>query len=399
MVDLDRVVLIGHSRGGEAAAEAALFNRIGRYPDDASLEFPGPFGIEGVIAIAPSDGQYDPRGQPTAPAGISYLVVQGSLDGDVQSFSGAAQYSRLRLAPCTTCFKAAIYVVGANHGQFNTSWGRDDIGPPWGRLLNLTPIIDAQVQRHIAQVLFTAFLEAVLHDDPRYRALLADPERARQWLGEPELIARYEDGEDRLLAGFDEDSDVATGSTAAVRIDATALATWREEEIALKWDDLDSVAAVLGWRERDGDPAHYTLALEPTVELAEDRALAFDLAMSSESPYRDDDDAAPTDWQTPDAIDLHVTLVDASGQEARCALAEIALLAPPVVSTTRKATWLDRLDQSEPVFRRYTFGAGAWRAKNPSLDLARIAAIRFDFDVTPAGTVLLDNVAFAKLRL
>jgi hypothetical protein len=229
--------------------------------------------------------------------------------------------------------------------------------------------------------------------------LLADPERARQWLGEPELIARYEDGEDRLLAGFDEDSDVATGSTAAVRIDATALATWREEEIALKWDDLDSVAAVLGWRERDGDPAHYTLALEPTVELAEDRALAFDLAMSSESPYRDDDDAAPTDWQTPDAIDLHVTLVDASGQEARCALAEIALLAPPVVSTTRKATWLDRLDQSEPVFRRYTFGAGAWRAKNPSLDLARIAAIRFDFDVTPAGTVLLDNVAFAKLRL
>jgi hypothetical protein len=394
-VDLERIVLIGHSRGGEAVAEAQLFNRVGRYPDDATLVFPRTFGIEGLIAIAPSDGQYDPRGRPTTPSGVSYLVVQGSLDGDVQSFSGAAQYARLALAPCTTCFKSAIYVVGANHGQFNTSWGRDDIGFPWGNLLNLAPIIDAQVQRHVAQVLFTAFLEAVLHDDPRYRALFADPERGRSWLGAPELIARYEDGDDRQLAGFEEDSDVETGTASGVHLDGATLATWREEEIALKWDDLDSEAAVLGWTTRDGDTARYVLRLDTPAELSDDRALAFDLAMSEESPYEDD---AATDWQTPDAIDFTVTIVDADGREARRTLAEIALLAPPVVSQTRKASWLDPLDQSEPVFRRYAFDATTWRERNPEIDLARITAIRLDFDATPAGTVLLDNVAIARRR-
>jgi hypothetical protein len=188
-VDLDRVVLIGHSRGGEAVAEAALFNRLSRYPDDALLTLEHGFGIRGVIAIAPSDGQYDPRARETRLAGVSYLVVQGSLDGDVQSFEGAAQYERASLLPCAGCFKASVYVVGANHGQFNTGWGRDDLGPPFGNLLNLQPIIDAQIQRRLAQVLFSAFLEVVLHDDERYRALFVNPERGREWLGATELIA------------------------------------------------------------------------------------------------------------------------------------------------------------------------------------------------------------------
>ncbi len=52
-VDLERVVLIGHSRGGEAVSEAALFNRLPRYPDDGTLIFDFDFGIRGIIAIAP----------------------------------------------------------------------------------------------------------------------------------------------------------------------------------------------------------------------------------------------------------------------------------------------------------------------------------------------------------
>ena len=39
MIDIDRVALIGHSRGGEAVGIAAAFNTLDRYPDDASLDF------------------------------------------------------------------------------------------------------------------------------------------------------------------------------------------------------------------------------------------------------------------------------------------------------------------------------------------------------------------------
>lgn len=64
-VDLSRVALIGHSRGGEAVTHAALLNsRL--YPPviqvAASREFG--FGIRGVVGIAPSDGQFKPNGRP-----------------------------------------------------------------------------------------------------------------------------------------------------------------------------------------------------------------------------------------------------------------------------------------------------------------------------------------------
>ena len=38
-VDLSRIALMGHSRGGEAVAVAAAFNRLARYPDDARVRF------------------------------------------------------------------------------------------------------------------------------------------------------------------------------------------------------------------------------------------------------------------------------------------------------------------------------------------------------------------------
>ena len=38
-VDMGNIVLMGHSRGGEAVANAAAFNRLTHYPDDASLAF------------------------------------------------------------------------------------------------------------------------------------------------------------------------------------------------------------------------------------------------------------------------------------------------------------------------------------------------------------------------
>jgi hypothetical protein len=59
-VDMGNIVLIGHSRGGEAVANAAAFNDLKYYPDDASLEFDFGYDIQGIISIAPVDGQYLP---------------------------------------------------------------------------------------------------------------------------------------------------------------------------------------------------------------------------------------------------------------------------------------------------------------------------------------------------
>ena len=97
-VDMGNIALIGHSRGGEAVALAAAFNRLTRYPDDASFEFDFGFDIRAVIAIAPVDGQYLPADQRAPVHDVNYLVFHGSHDGDVTSFHGLRQFNRVRFS-------------------------------------------------------------------------------------------------------------------------------------------------------------------------------------------------------------------------------------------------------------------------------------------------------------
>ena len=44
-IDLEKIVLVGHSRGGEAVAIANFFNGLGRHPDNANYSFDYSFGI------------------------------------------------------------------------------------------------------------------------------------------------------------------------------------------------------------------------------------------------------------------------------------------------------------------------------------------------------------------
>ena len=92
--DLNRIALIGHSRGGEAVAIANSFNDLSHDPDDATLDFNYHFKIGAIAAIAPIDGQYKPRNRPTPMRDTNYFTIHGTMDGDVTSFMGTAQYSR-----------------------------------------------------------------------------------------------------------------------------------------------------------------------------------------------------------------------------------------------------------------------------------------------------------------
>ncbi len=347
-VDLDRVALIGHSRGGEAVAIAALFNRLPFYPDDARVVFDYGFKLRGVIAIAPSDEQYEPRSRATEFDDVSYLVIQGSRDGDVQSYMGSAQYSRVGFDECDTCFKAGLYLLDANHGQFNTSWGRNDLSDVWGRALNLVTIMDPDAQRNVAKVLFGAFLEVVLNDRGEYRAFLENPASGRAWLGQDvQFVNEYSAADETPIANFDEDADLTTGSTPGVQISGTGLARWYETQLPLKWNDLATESAAIGWnRTDDAKPPELRIDLDATPD--HDRQLSFSLAMSDKSPLEED-----ADWKMPDSIDFHVVLTDRDGREASIALSSLQLLYKPIEVTTRKLAFLDAVDPSEPIFQRY----------------------------------------------
>ena len=252
-VDLDRIALMGHSRGGEAAATAASFNRMKYYPEDATIRFDYGYGLEAIVAIAPADGQYQPAQQPRWVEDVSYLTLQGAHDADSASFAGSRQADRVRFTHSGPWFSAELYAYRANHGQFNTSWGRTDFPPPLAWFLNLAPLITGDEQRRISKTYISAFLETTLNGRREYLSLFKDWRTGRHWLPETIYINRYRDASYVPVATFQEDADVASTTAKGGAIDGQGLTLWREGRIPTRRGDRGTTAcSSAGIRHRSG---------------------------------------------------------------------------------------------------------------------------------------------------
>ena len=278
-IDFDRIALIGHSRGGEAVGHAAAFNRLSRYPDDASLEFDFNHGIRGIIAIAPVDGQYLPTGRLVPVENVNYMVFHGSHDGDVTSFHGLRLFNRLEFTDGGDYFKTAIYMYRANHGQWNTVWGNKDNGPRSARRLDLRGLIDGEAQREFGKIYISAFLETTLRDKPGYMPMFRDHRAIGGWLPETMYITQFASSSFRPLATFEEDIDVTTGTAHGVKLRGDSLGLWREELLDLRSQNRPTTSSSqqnnalwLGWNNHiagDGDAlgtaANYAILLPDTL--------------------------------------------------------------------------------------------------------------------------------------
>lgn len=323
-VDLDRISLIGHSRGGEAVSVAAAFNRLQLYPDDARVQFDYGFNIRSIIAIAPIDGQYMPSDQSTPLENIDYLLLQGAHDADVSFFSGDRQYKRIKFTENRYMFKTSIYIYRANHGQFNTVWGNRDWGLPRGYLLNTKLLLTGEEQRQIAKVYISAFLDVTLKGEDSYLSIFRDYRVAADWLPKTYYVSRFEDSRTRIVSDFDEDIDVTTTSVKGGSQLGERLATWREEDIGFREGNTkrQNQAVYLGWKykEEDSDsvgtdslkyksipkasnsakidtvgdiqPASYTITLpgyiSTTWKVDPNSSLTFSLAEADEKPAKPD---------------------------------------------------------------------------------------------------------------
>jgi len=277
-VDMDNISLIGHSRGGEAVSIAAAFNKLKNYPDDAKIKFDYGFNIKSIIPIAPCDGQYNPSDQSTPLENINYFVIHGSHDADVSNFSGDKQYKRIKFNDSIYHFKSSLYVYRANHGQFNTVWGKRDWGLPGGYLLNTKELISGEKQRQVAKVYISAFLDLTLKGDMSFLPLFKDYRYAKHWLPETLYINRFEDSETSFLCDYDEDIDVTTSTVENGYLHGDNLALWHEEDIGFRSGRSlrQNQAVYLGWEYPDDDslkmdslkmnsPASYTVKLPENI--------------------------------------------------------------------------------------------------------------------------------------
>ncbi|TDD15461.1 hypothetical protein E1218_31395, partial [Kribbella turkmenica] len=106
-VDLQNVGLMGHSRGGEGVARAAVLN----------ADRGGQFGIRAVLPLAPTD-----FARATVP-GVAMSVLLPYCDGDVSDLQGQKFYDDTRYSVTgDTAPRSTVTVLGSNHNFFNTEW-------------------------------------------------------------------------------------------------------------------------------------------------------------------------------------------------------------------------------------------------------------------------------------
>lgn len=433
-VDLENIALMGHSRGGEAVAVAGAFNRLARYPDDATIRFDFGFGIKALVAIAPIDGQYEPAERPTPLENVNYLVIHGSHDGDVSAFSGLRQYERIRFTDGGAWFKSAIWMYRANHGQWNTVWGSHDAGPQSARYLDLRGLIAPEEQRKFALVVVTAFLEATLRGRREYLPLFRDYRTAGGWLPKTLYASRFEESGFHALARFDGDVDVTTGSAPGVGIEGDSLATWREAQLPLRWKNAKAGvgAAWIGWNNRiagddttlRGRPASYRISVPDSLRTAwnigSGTALVLSLMPTDQTPGprrpAQDTTAArrdslkkaqakpkPKPPRSPAAdtipVDLTIEATDAAGLTARVPLSRYGVVRKPQDVTVLRRKGSDKASfgsLGELVLQTYVIPLADFTGAAPGFDPGRLAAVRLLFDRTVAGTVVLTDVGLSN---
>lgn len=443
-IDMSRIALMGHSRGGEAVAIAGAFNRLPAYPDDATIKFNFNFDIKSLVAIAPVDGQYRPAEQSTPLSDYNYLVMHGTHDGDVSSFSGLMQYNRLRYTKPGPEFKSAFWVYRANHGQWNTVWGPKDNGPTSGRALELKALMSGEEQRQFGRVAIGGFLDATIKGVDAYREMFRDYRSAGDWLPPTMYVTRYADANTRWLATFEEDVDVTTGTVPGVKISADSLSVWKESDVPARSRSTtfrDNVATV-GWNNSppagsDSSatrwPARLSVAVPDSLrsawQLSNQSVLLFTMGTTTQKPSarksarqpakdssagRDSAQAtsrssargaarssAASKPAAPDTVppDFTIELTDNAGNVARLPLSSLGVVRMPIESYIYRRKGRDKSrfpTLSEQVMQTYVAPFSAFSGANSSFQPSLLSSIRFVFDRKPVGAVMLDDIGISS---
>ena len=359
-IEPGRVGLIGHSRGGEAvvAAQQILVSR------------PRGFSVLGVASLSPTDGpnrsgassggrSYDPA--------VPYLMVCGTRDTDLSGYAGnpgVRTYDRASRP------RHQVEIDGANHNFFNTTWGEES-----------DPTITRAQQQELTKALVTPFFSDLLLGQQAYVELLSgvlQPESVTD-VG---TVVRYSDQPQRWTHfTVDDSQDVPAGAESnslgeantSASLSAFVEESLRYEIVPTRNDytqDTDGLRA--GW-----DAAGASLSFG----VGRRDVSWFDfLSFRVGQRYRSSDDL-----NRGGAQDLSVSLVDSSGASS-----------PPIrVSTYVALHPVDAVGiNTRSAMQTVRVPLRAFTANGSALNLSRLATIRFDFDQSASGELIIDDVEF-----
>lgn len=387
-VDLDNIALIGHSRGGEAVATAALFNKLKYYPLDYNIKFNFNYNIKSVIAIAPTDEQFRPADKATSLENVNYLLLQGANDGDVSFFMGSNQYDRVKFNDGNYYFKSWLYIYGANHGQFNTIWGKEDFPKPISYFLNLKPLLTGEEQRSVAKIYISAFLKSTLKEEKEYVQLFKDYNAGKDLLPETLYVSRFEDSNFKLISNYEEDSAIDTTTLKGGIQKGAGLYNWKERSLKFRGDfERNNNAVHLKWNHNGG---------KYSIELPEDIGEEWNITNTANLVFSACDiDEEKVKAEKLELTDFSVQLIDRNEEKAVIPLSDISNIHPAIGVKLSKWGYHNKNlygEEYEPVLQTYRISMMNFIKSNPNFNPKQLKCIEFLFDKSKKGDIVVDDI-------
>ncbi|WP_406176897.1 alpha/beta hydrolase family protein [Streptomyces sp. NBC_00996] len=309
--DLSRVLLVGHSRGGEGVNRAAMDSLYAPPADQDGYRGPVRWHIRGTVLIGPTI-----FGQNPTPDVPSTTILPG-CDGDVSDLQGEMYVDGTRGVSRGAALHSAVYVIGANHNFFNSEWtpgqaqapAEDDFwaGDQPDRVCS--PGTATRLTAHQQQAAGATYIAAAARlfvaGDDRVRPLL-DGSNRRAPSADPARVLTHAVGAHRTPAFLPDGSVAVDGGRLCAEVDTDAAA-------ACLSSDARGVSPHFAQWETSKEPGRRAVALRWTApgsaaRVRPTRAVSVDgaeaLALRVIVPPNSKD------------TQLDVTLADASGRRA-----------------------------------------------------------------------------------
>ncbi len=308
---------------------------------------------------------------------VNYLLNHGSNEQDGSDMMGEKQYNNITFTGKTDekFIKASLYILGANHGQFNSEWGRYDMAPMGKGYLNTYNFIDEADQKLIAKAYIRTFLDNTILKDDTYASLFKDISLYEGDLPDTVYVTNYEDSDRITLCSFDDTVDIVNAGN-GTSLNVTGADSWtyvpysrgfggesEEYVLSVKWED-------------ESEPS--VSAAFKSIDISKG-AIGFGIADMRE----DTEDIK-------EGLDYTVTLTDSSGRTAS--------LKTPVPVYHSFAVQLYKQDvffgSYEYKHQIQTVMITPDMFEGSGFDFASVTGITISTDGTAAGEIIIDDIGY-----
>jgi dienelactone hydrolase len=374
-IDLSKIGIMGHSRGGEAVVIAAKLNV------DEALGY----NFSAIISLAPTD-QYGPYSL-SGPYAVPYLVIYGGLDGDVAGddpkSTGFSLYDR------ADPLKSMLFAERACHARFNAEWDDADLDNGWLSPTDQSKVLSVDAHRKIAKGYMNAFFLWHLYG----RSELADfftgdltPAQV-ELAGGVVIHSQY-----RALGGlavdrFTDDDWQSNDIGGDVTHNATLPVDPSEGDLVAldTFSPHDTTGGLIRW---DAGTDIYLSQVPPAdKDVTAYRFLSFRCSQrygSAANPANADQE-------------LYVKLTDKDGNARSILVSKFATIPYPFVRGLPEPMYAGSEHLTKSALKTVRIPLDAYRievAGTQKVDLKKVESISFEFAVKPTGEIEIDDIEF-----